>query len=223
MKQFIVGIGLGVVICFAGNSSASAYAERADRYFLSEQQLPEIEALGIAPSDDPWALFGAFAKRFSVVSPAEFQRSPRDIRSIAEAGGGDRFALAFVLINLFRLNGIDTELVFLSTRRGSEHGDLYVEQAQVYVPALKQYFDPALPLDSQRDRADRTWLEGRSRLHFSAALQHKGKTIGRCPDLCLHATGVRSGSGGFRDPYAVPIKTIRVPVTLENEGGSPRQ
>jgi hypothetical protein len=223
MRQFIAGIGLGVVICFAGINSASAYIERADGYFLSEQQLSEMEALGIAPSDDPWALFEAFAKRFSVVTPAEFQRIRPDIRSVAQAGRGDRFALAFVLLNLFRWNGIDTELVFLSTKRDSEHGDRYVERALVYVPALKQYFDPALPFNGQHDSADRTWLDGRGRLHFSAVLHHKGKTVGRCRDLCLHATGGRSEISGFRDPYAVSVKTIRVPVTHDGKGRGPKQ
>ena len=90
-----------------------------------------------------------------------------------------------MLLNLFRWNGIDTELVFLSTKRDSEQGDRYIEQALVYVPALKQYFDPALPFDGQHNSADRTWLEGRARMHFSAALQHKGKAVGRCRDLCL--------------------------------------
>jgi hypothetical protein len=213
MRRFVAAIGLGVVVSFAAISSASAYAERADGYFLNEQQLPEVEALGIASSDDPWVLFEAFAKRLSVVIPAESQRSPRDIRSVVEGGRGDRFALAFVLLNLFRWSGIDTELVFLSTKRDSEHGDRYIEQALVYVPALKQYFDPALPFDSQHSSTDRAWLAGRARMHFSAALQHKGKAVGRCRALCLEATAWLYRGGEFRVPNAVSVKTIRVPIT----------
>jgi hypothetical protein len=225
MKQMVrvtASIWLTAVITFAGVSSVLADALRADRFFLNEQQLPEIEVLGIAPSDDPWALFEAFGKRFSVVMSAEFQEPSRNIRSVAAAGRGDRATLAFLVLNLFRLNGIDTELAFLSTKRGSGQGDRRIEQMLVYVPALGQYFDPALPFDSQHNSADRGWLEGRERLHFSAALQHKGRAVGRCRDICLHAYGVRSGSDGFRDPYAVRVKTIRVPMAPANETINPK-
>jgi hypothetical protein len=206
------------VLCSAEIGRADA--ERADSYFLNEPQLADIEALAIAPSDDPWVLFEAFAKRLSVVTPPELQRSPRDIRRLAEAGGGDGFALAFVLLNLFRWNGIDPDLVFLSTERHSEHSDRLIERALVYVPALKQYFDPLLPVAGQPDSADRTWLAGRGRMHFFAALlQHNGKAIGRCLDLCLYATGGPPGSGMLHDPYARRITTIRVPVMIGRDGG----
>jgi len=213
VKLLTVGLSLGLVACLVGIRPAWSELERADVYFLNEQQLPTVEVLGIAPSEDPWMLFEAFAGRFSIESPEEFRRVPHDIRRLAESGRGNRFALAFALLNLFRWNGIDTELVFVSTTRDSEHGDRYIERALVYVPALKQYFDPALPFDRQHSSTDRAWLSGRARMYFSAALQHKGKAVGRCPDTCMTAAGRNYRGGEFRVPNAVSVKTIRLPVT----------
>jgi hypothetical protein len=217
MRRVITAIWLGALVCFP--EIGSAHPERADAYFLSEQQLPEIEALGIAPSGEPWALFEAFVKRFSVVTSGQFERSSRDIQRVIEARGGDRSTLSFLLLNLFRWNGIDAELALLSTKRNSKHDDRYIEQVLVYVPAIQQYFDPALPLDGQHNSADRTWLADRDWMHFSAALQHKGKAVGRCRDLCVYATGGKL-EGEWRDPHAVRIKTIRVPTTETEKGQS---
>lgn len=215
MGQFISRIWLVVVICIAGISSA--YAERFDKYFLSEQQLPEIEAVGVSPSSNAWVLFEQFAKRFSLIPTADDQGGERDIRRITEAGGGDRNALVFLLLNLFRWNGIDAELVLLSTKLDSELGDDYIEHMLVYVHALKQYFDPTLLPAAQHKSSDLTWLHGRRRMHFAAALRHSGKVIGRCSDLCLSVSGPQRNSHavghGKSDPYAVRVKTIRVPAT----------
>lgn len=223
MRRFVSVIFLVVCAFTAGIALAYAEARRVDAYFLSEKELPEIEALEIAPSDAPWVLFEAFGKRFTVATAAEVLETPRSIRGIAAAGRGDRAALTFLLLNLFRLNGIDAQLVFLSAEGDIEHDDRPIEQVLVYVPALRQYFDPALPFDKQHDSTDRAWLSGRGRMYFSAALQHNGKAVGRCRDLCLSVAGSRYRGGEFRVPNAMSVKTIRVPVTHEGEGRSPKQ
>jgi hypothetical protein len=220
MRRVIATAWVVAMICGAGISPARA--DRFDTYFLDESRLPEMESVGIGPSSDAWEIYGQFAKRFVIIDPVRGQSSLHDIRRIAEAGGGDRSALVFLLLNLFRWNGIDAELVLLSTKQGAKRGTPHVELLLVYVPALKQYFDPALSPVVQPRSSDRTWLEGRRRIHFAAALWHSGKLIGNCSSFCLSEYGGDVGSAKPL-PYAVRIKTIQVRGASDRDGGKPKQ
>lgn len=219
MRRVISSAWLAATIFGAGIGSACA--DRFDTYFLDSSQLPEMEAVGIGLSSDAWEIYGRFAKRFVMVDPAG-QSSLPDIRRITEAGEGDRNALVFLLLNLFRWNGIDAELALVSTKRGTKSGFPRVEQLLVYVPSLKQYFDPALSPAAQPKSSEKTWLEGRRRIHFAAALWHAGKLIGNCSSSCLYAYGGDVGSGRPL-PYAVRVKTIQLPGANDHDGGSPKQ
>jgi hypothetical protein len=220
MRLVISLAWLVTIICGAGISSA--YADRFDAYFLDESRLPEMESVGIGPTSNAWEIYGQFAKRFVVVSPAEGQPSPPDIRRITEAGGGDRNALVFLLLNLFRWNGIDAELTLVSGKRGTKSGTHHVEHLLVYVPSLKQYFDPTLSPAAQPKSSERAWLDGRRRMHLVAALWHSGKLIGSCSSSCMHAYGGNLGSGSPL-PYAVRVKTIQVPGSNDRDGKGPKQ
>lgn len=210
-----------VAIIF-GTGISTACADRFDTYFLDDSRLPEMESVGIGPSSDAWDIYGQFAKRFVVVDLARDQSSAHDIRRITEAGEGDRNALVFLLLNLFRWNGIDAELALVSTKRGTKGGAPRVEHLLVYVPSLKQYFDPALSPAAQPKSSERTWLEGRQRMHFAAALWHSGKLIGECSSSCLYAYGGDVGSGKPL-PYAVRVKTIQVTGANNRDSGNPKQ
>lgn len=228
MRRFISVAWLLAIFFGAG----SARAERFDTYFLDESRLSEMESVGIGPSSDVWEIYGQFAKRFVPVDLPKGQSSAHDIRRIVEAGEGDRRALVFLLLNLFRWNGIDAQLAVISTKRGMKRGGTDIEYLLVYVPSLNQYFDPALPPAVQPKASDRTWLEGRRRMHFAAALWHSGKLIGDCSSSCLDADGGYVGSGSPL-PYAVRVKTIRVPgpsvpgpsvpASSDRDGRNPRQ
>lgn len=220
MRRYISLAWLSATIFVAGIGSACA--GRFDTYFLDSSQLPEMESVGIGPSSDAWAIYGQFAKRFVVVSPVRDQNSAHDIRRITEAGEGDRNALIFLLLNLFRWNKIDAELALVSTRRGTRSGGPYVEHLLVYVPSLKQYFDPTLSPAAQPKSSEQTWLVGRRRIHFAAALWHSGKLIGNCSSSCLYAYGGDVG-GGRPLPYAVRVKTIQLLGASDRDDGNPKQ
>jgi hypothetical protein len=218
MRRVISTAWLVAMIC--GAEISSACADRFDTYFLEGSRLREIESVEIGPSSEAWEIYGQFAKQFVVVYPAEGESTAHDIRRITEAGGGDRNALVFLLLNLFRWNGIDAELVLLSSKRGAKRGGPHVEHLLVYVPALKQYFDPTLSPAAQPKNSELTWLEGRRRIHFAAALWHAGKLIGNCSSSCLYEYSGHVSSGRPL-PYAVRVKTIRVlPGSSDRDGGN---
>jgi hypothetical protein len=124
----------------------------------------EIEELGIGRSSDPWALFEAFSKRFSLTTTAEPRDDPRDIQSIAATGGGDRRELIFVLRHLLTWNDLPAEEVQI-------HGDQKTESAGrvgrwlVYVRSHDQYFDPMLPLSEQPSGSNQALFARKPRTH----------------------------------------------------------
>lgn len=130
----------------------------------------ELAMIDIKPSPDADELFEAFAQRFSVTEKKGGYDvpSPSAIRRIAKSGKGSRFELAFVLYNLFGLNGIEAECVFVYGDKNAVPIDIFqndnVEHVLVYVPALDQHFDPTSRLSKELQEAD-AWLEERHRMY----------------------------------------------------------
>jgi hypothetical protein len=146
----------------------SDYFREARRH---RRALNQVGILRIVPSSDPWLLFERFAMRLSVVAPtgvAGDDRPPRDIRSIVASGSGDREELAFVLLNLFTVNGFETETVHIYSYQDDPEkmlSDETVERVLVYLPILDWLFDPTLPAAEQHKGAGRKWLNDLPRIH----------------------------------------------------------
>lgn len=120
--------------------------------YFSDACRREAENLDIARTSDATALLAALRERVTL---------PR---------GDGLYALhdpcrtpVILLTNLFRLNGLDAELVFVSMtpRNGTS------DRVLVYIAALDRYFDPAAPLAKQavldgivREQAKRIHLQG---------------------------------------------------------------
>jgi hypothetical protein len=196
-------------ICFAGIAHGESRLEdrcKADfsafihRDPIVEQRYEEAETdigvVGISPSSDAWVLFGEFAKRFTIVATIA-EDDPRDLRSIAQTGGGNWFELALALLNLFAWNGIDTDMVeVLSGPKGVDG----VVRVLVYVPTLDQVFDPTLPLAGQHKGSGWAFLDGMVRIHQAYPF---GRVVKECPNSEM--SSIR-GYYGKRNPDAAKIR-----------------
>jgi hypothetical protein len=137
---------------------------------VSEAQR-EIAIIDINPSSDANVLFEAFAKRFSVMKKGGDHQipSPSAIRRIVKSGMGSPFELAFVLLNLFALNGIDAERVDVYSDKEAEPHDNFeldnIEHVLVYVPSLDRYFDPTSRISEELRESAETWLEEKNRMY----------------------------------------------------------
>lgn len=161
---------------------------------LYEEAKTDIGAVGISPSSDAWSLFEEFAKRFTLVATVA-EDDLRDLQSVAQTGGGNRFELGFALLNLFAWNGIDTDMVeVLSAPKGDEIGA--VVHLLVYVPALNQVFDPTLPSARQHKGSGWALLDGMRRIHQAYPF---GRRVNECPDPESHKFAIR-GYNGKRSP-----------------------
>jgi hypothetical protein len=192
-------------ICFAGIARGESHlGDRCNGDFGSfihrdhildqryEEARTDIGVVGISPSSDAWVLFGEFAKRFTIV-PTAAEDYLRDLRSIAQTGGGNRYELAVALLNLLAWNGIDTDMV--SVRSGPKGVDGVVHML-VYVPALDQVFDPTLPLARQHKGSGWALLEGMPRIHQAYPF---GRVVKECANDEMAAI---RGYYGKRDPGA---------------------
>jgi len=160
--------------------------------FFSDACRQQAEAVGIARTPDANALVAAFAR---------LKRRPAS--SPAANGHDDCTVPAVELINLLRLNGIDTELVSATMAKEAAPAD-QAERVLVYVPGLDRYFDPALPLEEQslvdllvRERAERKHILGPSLA---------GSGSDACPSTCMH---VYTAAGNATPPVRVKTETIR--------------
>jgi hypothetical protein len=167
---------------------------------LYEEAKTDIGVVGINPSSDAWVLFEEFAKRFTIVATVA-EDELRDLQSIAQTRGGNRFELAIALLNLFAWNGIETDMVdVLSGPKGVDGTD----HVLVYVPALDQVFDPRLPLAQQHKGAGWAFLDGMPRIHQAYPL---GRLVSECPDPGTHKFAIR-GYYGKRDPDAAKMEAV---------------
>jgi hypothetical protein len=169
-----------------------------------EEALRDIAAVGIDRSPDPWALFEEFAKRFSLIETGDKRGRPRDIQSIAKAGGGNRDELVFVLLTLFRWNGFDAEQVeiYSSPEAAGERDRAKVIRQLVRVRAPDRVFDPALPPADQHKGSGDALLDGMSRVHYDGAF-----TTYQCPNSL-----VRSWSWHRTRSEREPTRESRHPV-----------
>lgn len=219
MRRFTATICVMSSICFAGAALAfdpikSAFGEKCDSEVLiiehgdyhaearrHRRGLNQIGILRISPSRDPWLLFEEFAKRLSVVAidRSEEDWPPRDVRSIIKTGGGDRDELAFVLLNLFAANHLETELLYIY-RDPHEVGSAVgtIDRVLVYLPVIDQVVDPTLPLADQHKGSGRAFLVGKPRLF-------RAYPVWRSAYNC-HPSAIR-GYLGKRDSDAVPAAT----------------
>jgi hypothetical protein len=155
-----------------------------DAYF-SQPCRQDAERLGIPPTRDANSLFAAYVAR---------RRAP-------DAGFGDCQAPVVLLINLFRLNGVDAEIAFISMTPARTADDVSfgrIDRVIVYVPAVDRYLDPAAPLGKQAV-LDRIIRESRGRAHLVGP-SVAGDKWGACPGTCLYVSMGREGS-------AVRVKT----------------
>jgi hypothetical protein len=146
----------------------------------------EIAAIGIRPSSDTGVLFEEFAKRFSLIETSDKQSRLRDIQSIAKTGGGNHDELVFVLLTLFRWNGIDAESVevYGSPEDAGERDRAKVIRQLVRVLALDRVFDPALPPANQHKGSGEALLDGISRVHYDGPVF----TIYQCPNSTVQSS-----------------------------------
>ena len=190
-------------ICFAGVAHGESHLEdrcKADfgsfihRDHILDQRYEEARAdigvIGISPSSDAWVLFGEFAKRFTIVATVD-EDDLRDLRSIAQTGGGNRNELAVALLNLLAWNGIDTDMVSVMSGPKGVDG---VVGVLVYVPALDQVFDPTLPLARQHKGSGWALLDGMPRIHEAYPF---GRIVKECANSELAAI---RGYYGKRSP-----------------------
>jgi hypothetical protein len=152
----------------------------------NEEMLSQISAIGIRPSPDARVLFEGFAKRFSVIETNDEQSHPRDIQSIAKAGGGDHNELVFVLLTLFRWNGIYAEGVDVYSSPGAarEQDGTKIIRRLVLVPALDLVFDPALSPADQHKGSARALLDRISRVHYDRTTF----TTYQCPNSVVRSS-----------------------------------
>lgn len=157
-----------------------------------EEVLSEIAAIGIRPSSDAGIIFEEFATRFSVIETTDERGHLRDIKSITKIGGGNLDELVFVLLTLFRWNGIDAERVevYSGPDAAREQDRAKVIRQLVLVPALDRVFDPALPLASQYKGSGEVLLDGISRIHDDGMVF----TTFRCPNSTVRSNRLRTGS-----------------------------
>lgn len=163
-----------------------------DQYFLDAAGLDRLELLQIPRSSDARALFRQFKDRFVPTDKFTYQFVPDDLDAIAAARSGDCKALSFLLLNLFRWNGIDAELVFTGRRRPDPE-DVFsfrtFDHALVYVPGLDRYFDPMIFPGWEQMGIDR-YVRAGARFHVADASRPPGNdaTIG-CRDFCFKGVG----------------------------------
>src|SRR5262249_25775273 len=97
-------------------TTLDGWAEAARQFpaglYLPNERLHELTLLEIARSADVVGMFQQFVKRFSYLATSTH---PLELASIVESGGGDCKSLTFLLLNLLRWNGVDAELVLLSS------------------------------------------------------------------------------------------------------------
>jgi hypothetical protein len=136
-----------------------------------EEARREVAAININRSPDANALYELFAKRFSLIETGGGRGilSRAAIRRIAKSGAGNRHELAFVLHDLFSLNGIEAEYVEVYSDGATEPHDNFaydnLEHVLIYVPSLDQHFDPASRVSKELREAAETWLEGKNRMY----------------------------------------------------------
>jgi len=187
----------------AGNGSYATVKRTVQAAYFSEACRNEVKALDLAPSPDAGALFGAFAWQLAARSPDE--RAELGAGWLSKSNAGDCALPTVLLINLFRLNGIDAELVLASILpadmpRASPNK---IHHVLVYVPTLNRYFDAAESVAAQ-GTLDRTIRGGAARMHF---IGPSIKTGARdpCLNVCLYVFDAR------RSPYAVRVQTESIP------------
>lgn len=151
------------------------YTRSTIRVDMDERKriMREIARLGIGPSSDANAIFEAFTNRFSMTE-IEHERdfpSVSDIQRIARTGAGKRFELVFVLHNLFVLNHIEAECLYVYRDAEAEPKDNFnnanLEQILLYVPAIDVHFDPTSRLTKQLKEVGDALLEDKHRLYRS--------------------------------------------------------
>jgi hypothetical protein len=140
--------------------------------YFSQPCRQDAERLGIPPTRDANSLFAAYVAR---------RRAP-------DAGFGDCQAPVVLLINLFRLNGVDAEIAFImmTPARTAGGGVSFgrIDRVIVYVPAVDRYLDPAAPLGKQ-DVLDRIIRERAGRGHLVGP-SVAGDKWRACPATCLY-------------------------------------
>jgi hypothetical protein len=199
LRKILLAVGLLAVVGFLAAVGFAAYrlthecdvmvsigyasfdSPRRDKEVLSE-----IAAIGIRPSSDAGVLFEEFAKRFSLIETSDKQSRPRDIQSIAKTGGGNLDELVFVLLTLFRWNGIDAERVevYGNPEAAAERDRAKVIRQLVHVLALDRVFDPALPPADQHKGSGEALLDGISRVHYDGPVF----TIYQCPNSTVQSS-----------------------------------
>jgi hypothetical protein len=186
------GVGSGAVNAAAGSGASLIATWRSQigahraRFFLDDGGLADIELFDIAPSADPSALFRA-AGRFFIDAFVQTRDAPQSLAGIRRFGAALGWDRPFLLINLFRRNGIDAELVLYSLQDRFDPEDLLsfdrLDVAAVYVPAADRYYDPLdlAPTQADFDRG----LREIPRLHIAALSLRSLDSAKVCAGACI--------------------------------------
>lgn len=181
--------GAAVALSLALSGAAKADADLLDGLvraaFFTPECLSRAAALDVAGPADADALFARFAAAARTpLAPGEASR--RD---------GDLCASPVVsLINLFRLNGVASELAFAADATGA------IGRVLVHVPGLGRHLDPSQPAAAQA-AIDARFRAEKSRVYLDAS---RMAVVGRLPgrsDAAVPAGG----------PAPVRVRTVPVP------------
>jgi hypothetical protein len=181
------------VLIVAGSQvrSASAGSPNVTKMFeaayFSNECRQTAQALDSAHTADAFAIFTAFAHR-----P---QRGGAPDATAPDVARHDCLAPAILLLNLFRLNGIDAEVALVSTMpadpAAAEIGIAgEIDRVVVFVTALRRYFDPAAPVDDQAS-LDQHIRATTTRVHLIGPSLVGAR--GGCPDTCMAVYAPRPG------------------------------
>ena len=167
-SSFVAFVGVATYrLVYACDVTVSIGLADIDSRRREDEVLSDMAAVGIDRSSDPRVLFAEFSKRFSVIETSAERDHRRDIQSIAKTGGGKPAELVFVLVALFRLNGIDARSVEIygSPEDAGDQDPAKVIRRLVFLPVLDRVFDPALPPADQHSGSGKALIDGTSRVH----------------------------------------------------------
>ena len=182
---------MNTLMCFAAATgffalgAADARAEEFVRLIRAGYFSPECkasaEALAIEPTRDAEALFTAFAH-------ARRRPAGQDTGLGAECADA-----AVLLVNLFRLNGIEADFAFAIGASGM------IERTVVRVPRLKRHFDPAGSA-AEQGRLEGAFLAYPARAYLNADRVEQVGSVSGGDGTVVHRGG----------PPPVPVKTLTI-------------